>query len=203
MPPRPRATTRRRGRPVNADGEETRERLLEAAAACCAQTGFDSATMSQIARRAGVTPAAIYNYYGSREDLLYAAGQRGLEAVTAVVPEGAGLDGVRLIATAYLRPDLAQTRRLLAELHLASNRDAELARLLASWHASWADAVRQALPADDPEPDATVKALFLLLLGLCHLDEVTAVRTDHDALVRRLEGLVEVLVPRDAPRQRS
>jgi AcrR family transcriptional regulator len=188
---------------VNADGEETRERLLEAAAACCAETGFDSATMSQIARRAGVTPAAIYNYYDSREDLLYAAGQRGLEAVTQVVPEGAGVDGVRLIATAYLRPELAQTRRLLAELHRASNRDPELARLLASWHEAWAEAVRSNLPGDDPHPEETVKVLFLLLLGLCHLDDVTAVRTDPAALAGRLEDLVDVLVPRRGRRQSS
>jgi AcrR family transcriptional regulator len=170
-------------------------RLLEAAAACCAETGFDSATLGQIARRAGVTPTAIYNYYDSREDLLYAAGQRGLEGVTAVVPEGAGVDGVRLIAAAYLRPEMAQTRRLLAELHLASHRDRALARLLASWHEGWAEAVRAALPRDEPHPEETVKVLFLVLLGLCHLDDITAVRTDPVALARRLEDVVDVLVP--------
>ena len=133
----------RRGRPVNADGEETRERLLDAAATTCAEAGFDGATMSQIARRAGVTPAAIYNYYGSREELLYAAGRRGLERVTEVVPEGAGTNAAQLIATAYLQPEFAQTRRLLAELHLASNRDPKLAALLGSWHESWAEAMRE------------------------------------------------------------
>ena len=64
--------------------------MLDAAAATCAEFGFDGATVSQIARRAGLTPAAIYNYHDSREDLLYAAGRRGLERVTAVVPAGAG-----------------------------------------------------------------------------------------------------------------
>jgi len=200
VPSKPGPPTRRRGRPVNADGEETRERLLDAAAVTCAETGFDGATMSEIARRAGVTPAAIYNYYDSREDLLYAAGRRGLERVTEVVPDGAGTDAAQLIATAYLRPDLAQTRRLLAELHLASHRDPILAALLAKWHDSWAEALRAVLPAGDPAPDATVKALFLLLLGLCHLDDVS-VRATPGALAGKIEDLVEVLVPRDAPRQ--
>ena len=196
MPSKARLPTRRRGRPVNADGEETRERLLDSAAATCAETGFDGATMSQIARRAGLTPAAIYNYYESREDLLYAAGRRGLERVTEVVPDGAGADAAQMIATAYLRPELAQTRRLLAELHLASHRDPKLAALLGSWHEAWADALRRVLPAGDPEPDATVKVLFLLLLGLCHLDDVSSVRSDPGAVAERIEDLVDVLVPR-------
>ena len=195
MPSNSRLPTRRRGRPVNADGEETRERLLDAAAATCAETGFDGATMGEIARRAGVTPTAIYNYYESREDLLYAAGRRGLERVTEVVPDGAGARAAQLIATAYLRPDLAQTRRLLAELHLASNRDPKLAALLASWHGAWADALRGVLPAGDRDPEATIKVLFLLLLGLCHLDDVSAVASDPRAVARRIEALVDVLVP--------
>ncbi len=195
MPPSSRLPTRGRGRPVNADGEETRERLLDAAATTCAEAGFDGATMSQIARRAGVTPAAIYNYYGSREELLYAAGRRGLERVTEIVPEGAGTSGAQLIATAYLQPEFAQTRRLLAELHLASNRDPKLAALLGSWHESWAEAMRGVLPADDRDPDATVQALFLLLLGLCHLDDLSSVTSDPGALARRIEDLVAILVP--------
>ncbi|HVV35134.1 MAG TPA: TetR/AcrR family transcriptional regulator [Acidimicrobiales bacterium] len=195
MATKSRASTSTRGRPVNADGEATRARLLDAAAAICAETGFDGATVSQIARRAGLTPAAIYNYYDSREDLLYAAGRRGLEQVTAVVPAGAGADAARLIATAYLRPELAQTRRLLAELHVASNREPRLAALLAEWHHSWSAALRRVLPPGDPDPGATVKALFLLLLGLCHLDDLESVRARPTALARTVEALVEVLVP--------
>ena len=51
------------------------------------------------------------------------------------------------------------------------------------------------LPADDRDPDATVKALFLLLLGLCHLDDVSSVTSDPGALARRIEELVAILVP--------
>ena len=169
--------------------------MLDAAAATCAEFGFDGATVSQIARRAGLTPAAIYNYHDSREDLLYAAGRRGLERVTAVVPAGAGSNAVQLIANAYLKPELSETRRLLAELHLASNRDPKLAGLLAEWHDVWANALRQVLPPNDPAPEATVKALFMLLLGLCHLDDLTAVPAKRADLARRISALVDALVP--------
>jgi AcrR family transcriptional regulator len=201
VPPKPSPPARPRGRPVNSDGEETRERLLDAAAASCAEAGFDGATMAEIARRAGLTPAAIYNYYGSREELLYAAGRRGLERVTDVVPPGSGAAAAQLIAAAYLRPEFAGTRRLLAELHLASGRDPRLAELLASWHTAWAGAMRDALPPGDPDPDATVKALFLLLLGLCHLEDLSAVAAPDPAVAEKVAALVDVLVPRRRRRQ--
>ena len=188
-------TKARRGRPPNSDGQETAARLLDAAASACAEHGFDGATMNEIARRAGVTAAAIYNHFDSREELLYAAGVRSLQRVTDVVPPGAGSEAARLIAAAYLHPDLKQTRRLLAELHLAGGRDARLAALLGSWHKTWAEALRAVLPDDDPSPGATAKALFLLLLGLCHLDDIESVRAPASQVAERVDRLVDALVP--------
>jgi AcrR family transcriptional regulator len=186
----------RRGRPPNSDGQDTRNRLLDAAADACAEQGFDGATVSAIAARAGVTAAAIYNHFDSREDLLYAAGVRGLARVTEAVPAGlAGADTARAIAAAYLRPGLKATRRLLAELHLASGRDPRLAELLATWHSTWSDALIAVLPDDDPAPEATVKALFLLLLGLCHLEDLPAVKATAGDLGDRVDQLVEAIVP--------
>src|SRR5258708_13062550 len=108
----------RRGRPPNSDGQETRTRLLDAAAVVCAERGFDGATMNAIAARAGVTAAAIYNHFESREDLLYSAGVRGLARVTEVVPQGLGAGAARPIPAAYLRPALKATPPLLPELPL-------------------------------------------------------------------------------------
>jgi hypothetical protein len=41
-----------------------------------------------------------------------------------------------------------------------------------------------------------VKALFLLLLGLCHLDDVDAVRAAPGDLVERVENMVDALISR-------
>lgn len=192
------APARRRGRPPNSDGQETAARLVEAAAQVCAHDGFDGATMSKIARRAGLTPAAIYNHFASREELLYAAGIARLQQVTNVVPADAGADAARLIAEGYLRPEQAETRRLLVELHLAGARDQRLEKLLASWHRSWAEALMAVLPPDHPHPEATVKALFLVLLGLCHVDHLASVDADADALADQVRTLVDTLVPRSS-----
>jgi AcrR family transcriptional regulator len=185
----------RRGRPPKSVGVETSTRLVDAAAAVCAELGFDGATLNEIAARAGVTPAAIYNHFDSREALLYAAGVRGLEQITAAASRS-GADSARAIAAAYLRPELKQTRRLIAELHLAGGRDPQLAALLAQWHRHWAQVWVGLLPPDHPQPKATVKALYLLLLGLCHLDDLSAVKASPSELAARIDRLVDAIFPR-------
>jgi AcrR family transcriptional regulator len=182
---------RSRGRPTKSDGQPTAARLLDAAAEVCAERGFDGSTVAEIAKRADLSATAIYNHYDSREDLLYAAAVRGLEQITTVALERSG--GPRTasaIAAAYLRPDMRQTRRLIAELDLASARDDRLADLLATWHRTWTDTVVAGLPSTDPVPGATAKVLFLLLLGLCHVDDLPAVRAPHAAVAERVEALV-------------
>src|SRR3546814_4762585 len=127
------STPARRGRPRKSDAPDTHVRLLAAAASACVDHGFDGATLQEIARRAGLTATAVYNHFAGREDLLYAAGVRGLEQITEAAEAGAG-EGFAGIAAAYLRPEVAEARRLLAELHLASRRDQRLAHLLGEWH---------------------------------------------------------------------
>jgi AcrR family transcriptional regulator len=186
-------TGTRRGRPPKSAGRATRDRLLDAASSACADHGFDGATLQEIARRAGVTTTAVYNHFDSREDLLYAAGVRGLQRMTEAVEPAPAPPGLRGIAVAYLQPDMAETRRLLAELHLASRRDARLADLLRDWHAGVAADLAQGLPPSDAAPAATVKALFLLLLGLCHLEDLAGVNADPDAVRDRVALMVDGL----------
>lgn len=185
----------RRGRPPKSDARDTRKSLLAAATSACAEHGFDGATVGEIASRAGVTATAIYNHFPSREHLLYAAGRRGLERMAKMVGAESGIAGLRGIAAAYLRPDMAETRRLLAELHLAGRRDPYLGELLGEWHTSVTSDLVAMLPADDPAPEATVKALFLLLLGLCHVDDLSAVAADPTDLLARVTSLVDSLDP--------
>ncbi|HEV3001535.1 MAG TPA: TetR family transcriptional regulator [Solirubrobacteraceae bacterium] len=66
-----RATTKKRGR---RPGESnTREALLAAAREQFAETGYERTTVRAIARRAGVDPALIFQFYGSKEGLFTAA----------------------------------------------------------------------------------------------------------------------------------
>jgi AcrR family transcriptional regulator len=51
---------------------QTRARLLEAAATVYARSGFNGATLDQVAAEAGFTKGAVYAHFGSKENLLLA-----------------------------------------------------------------------------------------------------------------------------------
>lgn len=172
----------------------TAQALLDAAAEVCAERGFDGTTLARVAERGGVSPTAVYNHYANREELLYAAAVQGLGRIDALTQKYVGTDrGGAALVEAYLRPDMRTTRRLIAELHLASGRDERLAGLLADWHRARSKALIEQLPADDPSPAATVKAIFLLLLGLCHYDDLPGVRASRRAVVDRAETAVRAI----------
>ena len=67
------ATRRRPGRPLGADGAGTRLKILHSARQVFATTGFERASLKQIAEDAGVTRNAIANYYASKIELYGAA----------------------------------------------------------------------------------------------------------------------------------
>ncbi len=201
MPNKQNAPARRpRGRPPNSDGQLTALRLLDAAAEVCVERGFEGSTLPLIADRAGVSPTAVYNHFPNREELLYAAAVRALDQITAAaLRAGRGAPTLQAIAMAYLRPEMTQHRRLIAELHQASRRDDRLASLLAQWHRDYGDRFVGALSGTDPNPRATTKVVFLLLLGLCHFDDVSAIRASRGAVTERVERMIEVLAPDPVP----
>ncbi len=122
-------------------------------------------------------PTAVYNHFESRDDLLYAVAVRALDTLTAVAEQApGGSRSFQNLAATYLQPDMREHRQILAEIHVASGRHERLATLLSGWHERWADAMIEWLPPTDESPRATVQALFLLLLGLCHVDQLSAVR---------------------------
>lgn len=66
--------------------EQTRSRLLHAAVEAFAARGFHGTTTRDLAAAAGMSPAAVYVHYPSKEDLLYqlsAAGHRKTLALLA------------------------------------------------------------------------------------------------------------------------
>jgi AcrR family transcriptional regulator len=71
---------------------ETRDRLLDAAAALFAETGFSGTSVAAIAKRAGVTTGAIYSNFAGKDDLFTAVVERHMkrqaEAYHALYSEG-------------------------------------------------------------------------------------------------------------------
>src|SRR3954452_9408075 len=93
MTPPANARTRSRGRPSG--GTDARAEILAAARTAFAEHGYDGATIRTIAGNAGVDPALVHHYFGTKEELFVEAVQfpiRPAEFLPAVV-EG-DLDGM-------------------------------------------------------------------------------------------------------------
>src|SRR5262249_31525834 len=52
--------------------ERRRSQILEAALACFRRRGFHQATMQEICAEAGISPGALYRYFGSKSDIIAA-----------------------------------------------------------------------------------------------------------------------------------
>ncbi|MFB8354525.1 TetR/AcrR family transcriptional regulator [Streptomyces niveus] len=70
------AAPRRRGRPARLDtdtGPGARERILDAARNEFAERGYDKTSVRGIAKAAGVDPALVHHYFGTKDEVFGAA----------------------------------------------------------------------------------------------------------------------------------
>lgn len=88
-----RVTGRRTGRRTGDSG--SREAILDAARARFGSTGYDGATIRAIAGDAGVDPALVHHFFGTKEQLFVASMRLPVEPAT-VLPQllAPGLDGL-------------------------------------------------------------------------------------------------------------
>ncbi|MEY8018679.1 TetR/AcrR family transcriptional regulator [Mycobacterium servetii] len=173
-------TAARPGRPVGADGAQTRARILGAAMRCVAEVGYSRATIRQIARTAEMTSGSLYHYFSNKSELLDAAAREiqeiavpRLRAAAAQADDVVGrLEAVLEESDRLMReyPDLAAFERAIrAETAVAGAArppHAGLQALRAVIGEIIEDArARGSLPADT-DPGAAVDALYALTRGL-------------------------------------
>jgi AcrR family transcriptional regulator len=91
-------TGRRRG------NSDTREAILDAAREAFAERGYDGASIRAIATSAGVDPALVHHYFGTKDQLFVAATQIPIDPAQIIPAVTAGgLDGLgERIVTAFL-----------------------------------------------------------------------------------------------------
>jgi AcrR family transcriptional regulator len=185
-----RPRNRRRGRPRKSNsggGSDTAARLLQAAFDAFVDHGFDGTTVEGIARRAGVTKTAIYNHFGGKDDLIMKSARFALATALAQLKasEGASDDCRPAYVRAYMSPEFARTRRLLAEIHIAAMRHARLGEMLSQWQwevfaaESGGKGVRAA---------TTTKACYMILLGICLLDSFRVIDVPREPLTAAMEA---------------
>ncbi|WP_186779994.1 TetR/AcrR family transcriptional regulator [Streptomyces salinarius] len=65
--------TRRRGRPPRTESGETRDRILVTAREEFSERGYEKTSVRGIAKAAGVDPALVHHYFGTKEQVFEAA----------------------------------------------------------------------------------------------------------------------------------
>lgn len=150
------------GRTAGRDPEQTRSALLQAAGQLVRERGI-SATLDDVARRAGVSKGGLLYHFGSKQELLLAMAHEWLEhfrtaVLDAVDPED---DAPGRLVRAYVRTSIDDA------LDAAATRDA----LVVIAHLSTVEAVTELARADalrwqeDLRADGLPEDVLLLVLA--------------------------------------
>ncbi len=92
---RPARTGRRPGNP------DTRQAILDAARGTFAESGFDGTSIRRIAAAAGVDPALVHHYFGTKNDLFLATIEMPIDLpriLTGIAAQGVDGVGFRLVS---------------------------------------------------------------------------------------------------------
>ncbi|GAA2211355.1 TetR family transcriptional regulator [Nonomuraea monospora] len=160
MPRQQRAGGRRPG------ATRTREEILEAAQRSFADSGYDGTTIRGVAREAGVDPALVLQFFGSKDGLFDAAlrADPPVRDLVTLAGEGEVADlGVRL-ARRYLElwEDPHSGPRMLAVVRAAAAAPSASAMVTAFMTDAVMLPLAKAIDADEPELRAALAGAYLL-----------------------------------------
>ncbi len=71
-----RAESKSRMRRTRANGEQSRERILDAATEVATERGYDGTTISLVSKKSGLPPTSIYWHFADKDDLIAAVIER-------------------------------------------------------------------------------------------------------------------------------
>lgn len=151
-----RAAPRRSGRRPGDSG--TRDAILTAARDAFAADGYERATMRGVARAAGVDPALVGHYFGSKQGLFEAAMRPPFdpaEALPRVLAGDPAAAGLRLATFAVGLWDAPESRRILLGIVRAATSDERAAEML---RAMIGGALTAGIAAALGAPDAALRA---------------------------------------------
>ena len=167
----------------------TRERIEEAARRLFAERGFDRTSVRAVAAEAGVDPALVHHYFGTKQRLFIEAVDFPIDAVRAL--ESLAVDDVELVGERLVRfalqlwDDPVVLPRLLGVLRSAVT-DPQAAALLARLFTRQGPIqLLHALGAD--QPDLRAELVGTQLVGLAVARHVLRVEplasADHETIV--------------------
>jgi AcrR family transcriptional regulator len=108
--PPPRRAKKAEGRQASKKSDATRQRILDAAAAACAEQGYSLTKLSDIAQEAGIHISALYYHFDTKEalitEVLGQVAKRAVSALDATLAELAETTNPRARLEAAIRVHL-------------------------------------------------------------------------------------------------
>jgi AcrR family transcriptional regulator len=93
-------------RPQSPDYDKRREAIVATAAGLYAKSGFDGASVSDLAKACGASKSLVYHYFPSKEDILYEVMESHLEslveAADRAMRSGDAKERLRALAHAFM-----------------------------------------------------------------------------------------------------
>lgn len=191
-------TARKRGRPPRTESADTRDRILAAAREEFSERGYDKTSVRGIAKAAGVDPALVHHYFGTKEQVFEAAIEvafaPALNAPEAVADGPLDQVGERLARFIFGVWENPTTRKpLLAIVRSAVNNDTAAAvfrRLIASQVLR-----RIAVQVDLPDAELRAELAAAQLVGCAMLRYVIRVEplasADLELIIARVAPVVQ------------
>jgi AcrR family transcriptional regulator len=168
-----RASTARSG----TKSERTRQRILDAAAVAFQRRGYASVTLKDIAALAELQAGSLYYHFDTKEELVEAVLDAGVEgaiaatreAVDAIGRDAAPLSRLRVAMTAHLRFVLAESPYASANIRMLGQVPeairARHLRLQRTYGAFWRGLFRDAAAARAIRTDLDLSVARMLALG--------------------------------------
>ncbi|MER7928592.1 MULTISPECIES: TetR family transcriptional regulator [unclassified Streptomyces] len=192
------ATARRRGRPPRTESADTRDRILTAAREEFSERGYEKTSVRGIAKAAGVDPALVHHYFGTKEQVFeasiavaFAPATNAPEAVAEGPLDGVGERLTRFIFGVWENP--ATRKPLLAVVRSAVNNEAAAAvfrRLVVSQVLG-----RVAAQLDLPDAELRAELAAAQLVGTAMLRYVIKVEplasVDVELIIARVAPVVQ------------
>lgn len=193
------------GRPVGANSEQTRQRILDATMRCVAEVGYSRATIREIARQADMTSGSLYHYFSNKAELVKATfdevatiavprlahaaegNASTLEKLMAVLDESVRVMRDYPLAVAFDRAIRAESP---PDLHLAENSDTRFIALRGLIRDILEQAAHDKVLGRHVDVDSATDAVYLIFRGLNEYAAGAPSQQEYQATVTGLKQLL-------------
>jgi AcrR family transcriptional regulator len=154
----------------------TRQQISDVATTLFVVRGFDHVKVSKIAEIVGVSEKTVFNYFPTKESLVFDRADDGIARLAAALRERDSSESPTKAVLRALGEEIADLRELPDEVHQFTARFAEMVAVTPSLRAAWLDlygrlvevateelAARADVDPRDPEPMAAARAIVGLV----------------------------------------